>query len=90
MGFYKHHTIMVWLVCLLPLVLGVASAFSVRPLQISATDQVLVERNWTAFDQKSGLIGGVSDLFEDRDGNIWLVTSAGVQRYDGKKWIGYG
>ena len=89
MGFYKRHTIMVWLVYLLPLVLGVASAFSVRPLQIGATDQVLAERNWTAFDQKSGLVGRVSDLFEDRDGNIWLATSAGVQRYDGYSWTTY-
>jgi len=89
MGFYKRYTIMTWLVCLLPLVLGVASAFGIRPLQVGATDQVLAERNWTAFDQKSGLVGRVSDLFEDRDGNIWLATSAGVQRYDGYSWTTY-
>ena len=31
----------------------------------------------------------VYEIFEDRDGNIWLATNDGVQRYDGHNWITY-
>ena len=65
------------------------SAFAVDTLQIRSSDPVLTPQRWTEFDRKSGLIGGVFDLLEDRDGHIWIATDQGVQRYDGYTWTAY-
>ena len=74
------------LVQMLLLLIATQRAFGVEPLRVTATDPVLVERNWTAFDRSSGLVGQVLALFEDRDGRIWLGNGRGAQFYDGYVW----
>ena len=71
---------------MLLLLIATQRAFGVEPLRVTATDPVLVERNWTAFDRSSGLVGQVLALFEDRDGRIWLGNGRGAQFYDGYVW----
>ena len=34
----------------------------------------------SSYEQEHGLSGDVTSLFEDRDGNLWLGTSAGLER----------
>ena len=75
----------------LPLLILLVSSDSsaVDTLQVTSPDPVLEDWRWTAFDRSSGLAGRVSDIFEDRDGNIWFATNQGVQRYDGLNWVTY-
>jgi hypothetical protein len=35
------------------------------------------------FDRGNGIFGTISEVFEDRDGHIWVATNPGVQRFDG-------
>ena len=71
------------------LLLAAAPAMAVDTLQVHPSDPVLASRRWTEFDRNSGLVGGVYDTLEDRDGNIWFATDKGVQRYDGYLWTTY-
>ncbi len=42
---------------------------------------------WRVHDTTSGLAGNrVSALLEDRAGALWVTTSAGVSRWDGRAW----
>ncbi len=58
-------------------VLGVDTIKVVHP------DPVTEAWRWTHFDRASGLAGVPTEIFEDRDGYIWIATNEGVQRYDG-------
>lgn len=47
-------------------------------------DPSFIIRNWTAND---GLpVSGVSDLYQDEDGFLWLATLAGLARFDGARF----
>jgi len=62
---------------------------AIDTLRVASPDPVLESWRWTAFDRSSGLAGGVRDIFEDRDGNVWFATDQGAQRYDGMRWTTY-
>ncbi|MDP6038492.1 MAG: two-component regulator propeller domain-containing protein, partial [Candidatus Latescibacteria bacterium] len=64
-------------------------AYAIDTLQVTPTDPILEPWRWTTFDRTSAVIGDVKDVLEDRDGNIWLATDRGVQRYDGLGWTTY-
>ena len=64
-------------------------AYAVEPYTPIRPDPVLEPWRWTTFDQTSGLAGGVRDLYEDREGNIWIATNQGAQKYDGYRWTTY-
>ena len=64
-------------------------ALAVDTLQVTTPDPVTEAWRWSEFDQSSGLVGGVRNVYEDRDGNIWFATDRGVQRYDGRTWTTY-
>ena len=40
------------------------------------------EASWTEFTTADGLPRGVYSVFQDRDGDLWFGTNAGVSRYD--------
>lgn len=43
--------------------------------------------SWTVFDRSAGLASNrVGAVRQARDGSIWLATSAGASRFDGKSW----
>ena len=44
---------------------------------------------YTVYDTTSGLVNnGVTTIFQDRQGNIWLnIWGSGVSRYDGKTFV---
>lgn len=45
----------------------------------------------TYFTEKEGLKGGVvRGIVEDRHGNLWFATDAGVSRYDGQAFVTFG
>ena len=47
-------------------------------------------KTWTHFTFENGLLdGGVWNIYEDRDGLLWFVTSNGLNRFDGKTWTYY-
>ncbi len=57
--------------CLSLLALATVSpASAVDTLQVTSHEPLLQEWRWTEFDRSSGLAGNVSDIYEDRDGNI--------------------
>jgi ligand-binding sensor domain-containing protein len=64
-------------------------AYAVDTLQVTTPDPVLERWRWTTFDESSGLAGSLREIYEDRDGNVWFGTDAGVQRYDGLHWVTY-
>ena len=66
-----------------------APALALDTLNVTSPDPVFESWRWTNFDQASGLAGGVRDIFEDRDGQIWFATDKGAQRYDGIHWTTY-
>ena len=66
-----------------------APALALDTLNVTSPDPVFESWRWTNFDQASGLAGGVRDVFEDRDGQIWFATDKGAQRYDGIHWTTY-
>ncbi len=70
-------------------VASASPAQAVDTLQVRSPDPMLEPWRWTTFDRSSGLAGGVRDIFEDRDGNIWFATDRGAQRYDGLHWTTY-
>ena len=65
------------------------AAYAVDTLNVSSPDPLLEDWRWTEFDRRSGLLGNIWDVFEDRDGNIWFGTSKGAQKYDGLRWSTY-
>ena len=78
------------LVVLVLLVLSTASpTFAVDTLHVTTPDPILEEWRWTTFERNRNQDGAIRDVFEDRDGNIWLATDLGVQRYDGHRWTTY-
>lgn len=42
---------------------------------------------WESFDEIDGLGHICNCLFEDRDGNLWVGTSTGLSRYNGRKFV---
>jgi signal transduction histidine kinase/ligand-binding sensor domain-containing protein len=42
------------------------------------------------YDAKNGLCDGVGDVFEDRDGNLWLATKCNTMRVARNGFTGYG
>ena len=64
-------------------------AYAVEPYTPVQPDPVLEPWRWTTFDQTSGLAGGVHDIYEDREGNVWIATDRGAQKYDGYRWTTY-
>jgi ligand-binding sensor domain-containing protein len=47
-------------------------------------------KSFINFTIKEGLAGnGVTCIYEDKAGNIWFGTEAGVSRYDGKSFRNY-
>jgi signal transduction histidine kinase/ligand-binding sensor domain-containing protein len=42
------------------------------------------------YDAKNGLCASVSDVTEDRDGNLWVGSACGAQRIARKGFTGYG
>jgi hypothetical protein len=60
-------------------------------LQVTSSEPILEDRFWTTFDKSSGFLGrGKGDLFEDREGNVWVATETGAfQKYDGFGWTTY-
>ncbi len=75
---------------LILLALAIASpAAAVDTLRVTSPDPILEAWRWTTFDRSSGLAGGVWDITEDRDGNLWFATANGAQRYDGTHWTTY-
>ncbi|MBT3603316.1 MAG: hypothetical protein HN521_09645, partial [Candidatus Latescibacteria bacterium] len=60
-------------------------------LQVVSSEPILEDRFWTTFDKSSGYLGrGKGNLFEDREGNIWVATETGAfQKYDGFAWTTY-
>ena len=64
-------------------------AHAVDKIQVTKPDPVTEAWRWTEFDRSSGIAGGIRDVYEDRDGNIWLATEKGAQRYDGRTWTTY-
>lgn len=46
-------------------------------------------QNWTTYTQLDGIAGTVLAVFEDRNGNIWVGTAAGVNVFDGTSWVTY-
>ena len=71
------------IILVLLVVASAAPAVAVDTLQVTSPDPVLESWRWTTFDRSSGLAGGVYDIPEDREGNIWFATNRGAQRYDG-------
>lgn len=63
-------------------------ADAVDTLQVDSPDPLLEPWRWTAFD-RSGLTGGINNIFADRDGHLWVATNQGLQRYDGRQWKTY-
>ncbi|MBM3237132.1 PAS domain S-box protein [Candidatus Poribacteria bacterium] len=43
--------------------------------------------HWESFDDIDGLGHECGCLLEDREGNIWIVTSSGLSRYDGREFV---
>ena len=62
--------------------------YAVDTLQVTTPDPVLEAWRWTEFDRGNG-IGRVRDVYEDRDGVIWIATDRGVNRYSGHGWTSY-
>lgn len=62
---------------------------AVVSLQVATPDPIHESWRWRTFDTSNGLAGGVRDIFEDRDGDIWFATDGGAQRYDGLHWTTY-
>ena len=63
------------------LALGVtfaSPAVAVDTLQVTSPDPILEGWRWTEFDRSSGLAGGVRNIVEDRDGNVWFATVRGA------------
>lgn len=47
-------------------------------------------KSFTNFTTKDGLVNNeVTNIYEDRTGNIWLGTNGGASRYDGKSFKNY-
>ena len=45
---------------------------------------------WQTFDASDGLAGNrVRSLLEDRSGQLWIGTEAGLSRYDGERFVTY-
>ena len=49
-------------------------AHAVDKIQVTKPDPVTEAWRWTEFDRSSGIAGGIRDVYEDRDGNIWIGT----------------
>lgn len=60
--------------------------------QNSVTRLTLPQSEWRTFDLSAYGIGwqGVSDLFVDREGDVWAATLGdGISKWDGKEWTTY-
>jgi ligand-binding sensor domain-containing protein len=71
------------LLILLSYLLAPNPAAAVDTLNVTTPDPLTEKWRWTAFDKENGLKGKIYDIFEDKDGRIWIATGAGVQCYDG-------
>lgn len=75
--------------CVLFLIAAVSPVTAVDTLRVTSPDPVLESWRYRTFDQSSGLLAGIHDIYEDREGNIWFATANGAQRYDGYRWNTY-
>ncbi len=71
------------------ILLAASPARALDTIQVTTPDPLLEDWRWTEFDRRSGLLGNINDIFEDRDGNIWFATDKGAQKYDGYRWTNY-
>jgi len=71
---------------LLLITISASPAPAVDTLRVTSPDPVTESWRWTEFDRNDGLVGLTLNLYGDRDGNIWIATDQGVQRYDGYRW----
>ena len=62
---------------------------AVDTIKVVHPDPVTEAWRWTEFNREDGVAGVIRDVYEDRDGNVWLATEHGVQRYDGSTWTTY-
>ncbi len=64
--------------------------FAARPEIVIAKDAYIKDQNPQNFSSFTTLQGLINDfitcLIEDRNGNLWIGTSAGVSKYDGKSF----
>lgn len=72
----------------LALVLGTAECRAARPFRTAQPDAVLQPWRWISLDA-SKAAGPIRRIVQDREGNIWLATDRGAQRYDGYRWTTY-
>ena len=56
-------------------------------LSVTSPDPLFESWRWTEINAPGDALGNLSDIEEDRDGNIWFgSTSTGLHKYDGYRW----